>query len=187
MSLRIISGDRRGAKIEAPEGMETRPLRDRIREALISSLRPDLRAGGHVLDCFAGSGAVGFECLSNGAAFATFVESSPDAARVVRENARKLRYEEQSHLLEGEAPRVLHGYKPATPFDFLLLMPPYNSGLCQAVLGDAAVVKMCAPDCIAICEVHRDEPIPAVEGWEVTKEKAYGITRLVFFTRRPTQ
>jgi 16S rRNA (guanine966-N2)-methyltransferase len=183
VSLRIISGDRRGAKIAAPEGMETRPLRDRIREALMSMMRNDLRAGGHVLDCFAGSGAVGLECLSNGAGFATFVESSPAACAVIRSNIEKLRYEAQSHLLKGEAPAVLRGYRPATPFDFLLLMPPYHSGLCSAVLGDRGVTALCAPDCTAVCEIHREEPVPDVAGWKPLREKSYGITRILFLQR----
>lgn len=183
MSLRIISGERRGTKLRAPEGLDTRPLRDRVREALFSKIRPGLRDA-RVLDAFAGSGAVGLEALSNGAAHATFVEPSRPAVAVLRENIRKVRYENCTTILEGKSPEILANLDgSATPLDILFLMPPYHSGLCIAVLEAPSLLPCLAPGALAVCEVHRDEEFPMPPGWMAIDDRLYGITRLLFLER----
>lgn len=181
--IRIISGERRGAKIVTPDGDTTRPLRDRVREALFNTLRGELR-GATVLDAFAGSGAVGFEALSNGASRATFVESDKAALAVIRANAQKLRYENQSTILEGTSPRVIATAPKAERYSLLFLMPPYHSRLCEAVLNDEQVLQRVTSDALAVCEVHKEEPFALPDRWQVTKEKLYGITRLIFLARK---
>ena len=182
MTVRIIAGERRGALLKTPDGQETRPLRDRIREALFSMIRDDVR-GAHILDAFAGCGAVALEAASNGAVHATMVELSPTAAAIIRQNVAKLRYADRTTLIVGASPVALSGYVPPKPFDMLFLMPPYHSALCDAVLNDAAVHRLSAPGAVAICEIHKEEPEPKVTGWKLTKDKAYGITRLMFYER----
>lgn len=182
MTVRIIAGERRGALLKTPDGQETRPLRDRIREALFSIVRDDVR-GAHVLDSFAGCGAVALEAASNGAAHATMVELSPVAAGIIRQNVAKLRYADRTTLIVGASPIALSGYVPPRPFDLLFLMPPYHSALCDAVLNDAAVQRLSAPKAVAICEVHKEEPEPKVIGWRRDREKTYGITRLIFYVK----
>lgn len=180
MSLRIISGDRRGAKLQAPDGLETRPLRDRVRESLFNILRPELD-GAVVLDAFAGSGAVGLEAISNGARHATFVEPAPAAVRVLQANIAKLRYEEFTTVLEGKTPGVLVRHRPAAgPWSLLMLMPPYHSGLCGETLAADAVLQHSAEGAMAVCEVHAEEPFEAPTHWRVTDDRRYGVTRLVF-------
>jgi len=183
LTVRIISGERRGANILTPDGFETRPLRDRIRQALFNMLRPDVR-GSVVLDAFAGSGAVGLEALSNGAEYVLFVENSKPAAHTVRVNLTKLRYEEQGELVLGPSPQAIREAKrrPA-PFTHLLLMPPYESGLCESVLSYEPLLKVCREDCIAVCEIHEDEPFELPAGWKITCDRKYGITRLLFLVR----
>jgi 16S rRNA (guanine966-N2)-methyltransferase len=180
MSLRIISGLRRGALIETPEGMETRPLRDRIRESLFNMLRPEL-VGAVVLDAFAGSGAVGMEALSNRASQALFCEQSPKASAVITQNLRKLRFDAQGTLLQGTVPAILSEIpKHANRLDFIFLMPPYHSNLCLAVLAAQPIQTLAVPgQTTAICEVHRDEPIPEHPAWKETDRREYGITRLL--------
>ncbi|CAN5172575.1 16S rRNA (guanine(966)-N(2))-methyltransferase RsmD [soil metagenome] len=186
MSVRIISGDRRGAKLRTPDGDETRPLRDRIRQSLFNILRDDLR-GVHVLDAFAGSGAVGLEALSNGAASAVFIESSTVASGIIRANINKLRYEERAIAILGSSPDA-PGRSPLikNPFDILFLMPPYHSELCQTVLKDAAVLRRCSAKCVAVVEIHESEIFEAPAGWELTDERKYGTTRLIFLRRAAT-
>jgi 16S rRNA (guanine966-N2)-methyltransferase len=128
--LRIIAGAWRGRTIEAPPGQSTRPTADRTRETLFSMLASrlgsfeDLR----VADLFAGSGALGFEALSRGAASATFVESDAKAAAVIRRNAEKL----------GADARIFGGSALAlprsAPFDLILADPPYGEGAGSAVV-----------------------------------------------------
>lgn len=133
--MRIIAGAWRGRPIEAPAGQGTRPTADRVRETLFSMLASrigsfeDLR----VADLFAGSGALGFEALSRGAALATFVENDPTAAAVIRRNAAKL----------GAACDILGGsalaLPRAEPFHLVFADPPYADGAGTAVV--ASVVK----------------------------------------------
>ena len=128
--MRIIAGKWRGRPLEAPPGLATRPTADRVRETLFSMLASrlgsfeDLR----VADLFAGSGALGFEALSRGAAHASFVENDPKAAAMIKRNADKL----------GAAVRVLAGSALALPrseaFDLILADPPYAEGSGSAVV-----------------------------------------------------
>lgn len=133
--MRIIAGKWRGRPIESPPGLGTRPTADRVRETLFSMLTSRLGNFEHlrVADLFAGSGALGFEALSRGATFATFVENDPTAAAVIRRNAAKL----------GVSVEVLAGSALALPrsepFDLIFADPPYDAGSGTAVVG--AVLK----------------------------------------------
>ncbi len=181
--LRIISGDRRGAHLRTPEGDETRPLRDRVRQALFNILRPRLRES-RVLDAFAGSGAVGLEALSNGALHATMVEPIPAAVAAIRDNVRKLRYEDRALVIQGLTPESPARSPLVTQsFTLVFLMPPYHSGLGQAAIADIDLSRRIAPEAMAVCEVHRDEPFEPPPGWQISDDRAYGITRLAFLTR----
>lgn len=144
-------------------------------------IRMELR-GAAVLDAFAGSGAAGLEALSNGASFALFVESSKAAAQVLEENIKTLKFENQSALLLGETPEIL-SRRPRDSYDFLFLMPPYHSGLCEITLASAPILQRTVKGSLAVCEIHREESPPNVQGWEQERDKHYGITRLVFYTR----
>src|SRR5690349_9440951 len=125
--MRIIAGRWRGRSIEAPPGLGTRPTADRVRETLFSMLTSRLGSFENlrVADLFAGSGALGLEALSRGAAHATFVESDAKAAAVIKRNAAKLEAEE-IQLLGGSALAL----PKAGPFDLIFADPPYaeNSG-----------------------------------------------------------
>ena len=128
--MRIIAGKWRGRTIEAPPGQATRPTADRVRETLFSMLVSrlgsfeDLR----VADLFAGSGALGFEALSRGAASSTFVENDPGAAAVIRRNAQRLGA--AIKMLGGSALRL----PQSEPFDLIFADPPYAPGAGTAVV-----------------------------------------------------
>jgi len=185
MSIRIISGERRGAKLDTPEGPDTRPLRDRIREALFSVLRPELR-GLRVLDCFAGTGAVGLEALSNFASHAIFIEPLPAAQNMIARNITKLRYQDRSVLLKGYAPQAFSDRAmPKSPIDVVFLMPPYHTSLGEDVLAAPELQSLLASNALAVHEVHKDQIIAAIPGWELTESREYGITILRFLRWRP--
>ena len=122
---RIIAGTAGGRTLRTPPGAGTRPTSDRVREALFSAL--DARgavAGSRVLDLYAGSGALGLEALSRGAATAVFVEADGRAASVVRANAGALGFATAARVVAGTVERVLAG-RPDSPYDLVLLDPPY--------------------------------------------------------------
>lgn len=125
--LRIIAGEWRGRKLAAPEGDATRPTADRTRETLFSMLVSRIGSfeGLRVADLFAGSGALGLEALSRGAAHATFVEQDPAAIRAIRSNISALRAQAQCDL---KAASVLTLGPAKEPLDILFLDPPYGTG-----------------------------------------------------------
>jgi 16S rRNA (guanine966-N2)-methyltransferase len=139
--VRIIAGKWRGRPLEAPAGLATRPTADRVRETLFSMLASrlgsfeDLR----VADLFAGSGALGFEALSRGAASATFVESDSKAADTIRRNAGRLAVPVE--VLGSSA----LGLPQAEPFDLIFADPPYAPGAGSAVVGSIARAGWLAP------------------------------------------
>ena len=118
--MRIIAGSRKGHTIHAPKGRDTRPTSDRVRENVFNILGPV--DGANVLDLYAGSGAMGLEALSRGAARAVFVESDGDAVRAIERNLDKLRM--QATVLQRDALAVLATER--TKYDLVLVDPPYD-------------------------------------------------------------
>jgi 16S rRNA (guanine966-N2)-methyltransferase len=142
--MRIIAGAWRGRPLIAPAGRATRPTSDRARETLFSMLQSRLGgfAGLAVIDLFAGTGALGLEALSRGAAHCTFVESDRAALPALRANVAKLGAEARSDV---RAQSVEHVGSPLVPCDLILLDPPYDSALAQLALDKAAGPAWLAP------------------------------------------
>ena len=177
--MRIIAGKWRGRPLEAPPGLATRPTADRVRETLFSMLAS--RLGGfddlNVADLFAGSGALGLEALSRGAAAATFVESDPKAAAVIRRNAAKLGVSVQ--IVGGSALALPR----AGPFDLIFADPPYSPGSGTAVVEAVAKAGWLTPGGWMSVETGRaDEVAPGCFAVEVARE--VGRARLTLL-RRP--
>jgi 16S rRNA (guanine966-N2)-methyltransferase len=129
--MRIIAGKWRSRIIEAPPGRDTRPTTDRVREAWMSMLQPEL-PGSRVLDLFSGSGALGLEALSRGASYVTFVEKGAPALRALRANVEKLGAAADVEIIKGDALRFIENLEPLA-YDLALADPPYASGLAPEV------------------------------------------------------
>ena len=176
--MRIVAGKWRGRTLEAPPGVGTRPTADRVREALFSMLASrlgsfeDLR----VADLFAGSGALGFEALSRGAAHATFVESDPKAAAAIRRNAEKLGVSVQ--VLAGSALSLPR----AEPFDLVLADPPYAPGSGTAVVEAIVRADWLAPGGWLSVETNRADAVDAT-GLELDAERQIGRARVTLLRR----
>jgi 16S rRNA (guanine966-N2)-methyltransferase len=155
--MRIIAGEWRGRTIEAPPGQATRPTADRVRETLFSMLASrlgsfeDLR----VADLFAGSGALGFEALSRGAATATFVENDVKASAVIRRNAEKLGASDRVHILGGSALALPR----SDPFDLIFADPPYASGSGSAAASAVTKADWLAPGGWMSIETSRTDSV----------------------------
>ena len=169
--LRIIAGQWRGRRLEFPDLPGLRPTPDRVRETLFNWLAPVL-PGARCLDLFAGSGALGIEALSRGAAEVTFVERQPLVVRALRENLARLKAE-NARVEMSDALAWLR--QPATPFEIVLLDPPFEQGLLKPVcalleqhgwLADAAWIYLEAE-----AELER-WPLPA--HWTIHREKIAG-------------
>ncbi|HST36957.1 MAG TPA: 16S rRNA (guanine(966)-N(2))-methyltransferase RsmD [Allosphingosinicella sp.] len=171
--MRIIAGEWRGRAIEAPAGDATRPTSDRAREGLFSMLASRLGSfeGLQVADLFAGTGALGLEALSRGAAFCTFVERDRAALDTLKRNIAKLGAAPRSDV---RAQGVEHVTLP--PCDLILMDPPYGAGLAQPALDRAA--QWLAPGGWLSVELHgEDLVVPA--GLEAAAERRFGKARLI--------
>jgi 16S rRNA (guanine966-N2)-methyltransferase len=124
--VRIIAGSHKGARIFAPKGRDTRPTADRVREAAFNLLGPGAAEDANVLDLFAGSGAMGLEALSRGAADVTFVESDREACRTINRNLDKLALENATVLCQDALSALRADARAGTRYDLVLLDPPYR-------------------------------------------------------------
>lgn len=168
--MRIIAGRWRGRRIDAPPGRTTRPTTDRVREAWMSALQPEL-AGARVLDLFSGSGALGLEALSRGAAHATFVERSAGALRALRHNIERLDAGAAATVVRADALAYVRDVEPLA-FDVALADPPYGEGYADALARRFAA----RPFARTLWIEHRiDDPIPELPG---ARTRRYGDTAL---------
>lgn len=172
--MRIIAGQWRGRTLAAPLGETTRPTSDRVREALFSMLTSRLGSfeGLRVLDGFAGSGALGLEALSRGAAHATFVESDAAAVRTLKANVAALAAPASVLAM----PMAQLGRAPA-PVDLVLLDAPYDKGLSAPALTRLAAQGWLGPATLISVETSRAEAL-AVPGFVALKDRAHGKARL---------
>jgi len=171
--VRIIAGANRGARIFAPRGEETRPTSDRVREAAFNLIGPVKAAT--VLDLFAGSGAMGLEALSRGAAAATFVENDRDACRTIDRNLEKLGLTGAA-VLERDVFQALAADRRT--YDLILCDPPY--GFDQDARMAPYLARALAPDGLVVYETtSRREP--ALDGLRVRTSRTYGSARLTLF------
>jgi 16S rRNA (guanine966-N2)-methyltransferase len=171
--MRIIAGEYRGARIFAPRGIDTRPTSDRVREAAYDLIGPV--DGATVLDLFAGSGAMGLEALSRGAATATFVESDRDACRTIDRNIAKLRVTGAT-VLQRDAFRVLA--TETRTYDLVLVDPPYDFDQ-DAKIAPYLAGALADGGLLVYETTSRREP--ALEGLSVRTSRTYGSARLTLF------
>jgi 16S rRNA (guanine966-N2)-methyltransferase len=171
--LRIIGGRHRGRRLRFPAGVAIRPTPDRVRETLFNWLQPRLD-GARVLDLFAGSGALGLEALSRGAAQVTFVEQDRRAADAIEALAREWR-ETAATVVRADALAWLAQAGGGAPVDIVLLDPPFDSALLAAAAAALAAGELLAPDARIYVE-HRDrDPLPALpDAWRNIRDGRAG-------------
>jgi len=172
--MRIIAGAWRGRPLLAPPGEATRPTSDRAREALFSMLQSRLGSfeGLRAADLFAGTGALGLEALSRGAAHCTFVETDRAALDTIRRNAAALGAGERADIRAQDATRLAGG-----PWHLVFLDPPYRSGLGAAAIASLAASGALAPGALLSLETARDELLHP-GALETLAERSYGKARL---------
>lgn len=184
--MRIIAGTARGRTIEAPKGRGTRPTLDRVREGMFGSIQFDIE-GASVLDLFAGSGALGLEALSRGAADAVFCDNSPEACRVVSQNIEALGFSERAVVIASDALAALDRLKRENrSFALVLLDPPYASGVYESALEKLAALKLLLPGCIVLAEHDKRSEIEVnTVGFERVRKYAYGDVAVTKFIYTP--
>ena len=174
--MRVVAGELRGRKIEAPEGKTTRPTTDKAREATFNALgSAGVVFDAHVVDAFAGSGALGIEALSRGAAHCTFIERDRAALEVLKRNIDTLGLTSRATIIRGDAMSQLAGVRDAT---LVIADPPYEF----AQWGE--LLNLVKADFV-VAESDRDMTLenPPITGWEVTRVKRYGRAYVSFLQR----
>jgi 16S rRNA (guanine966-N2)-methyltransferase len=175
--MRLSGGARARQSVTAPKGKKTRPTAAKVREAMFAVLGRRVH-GARVLDLFAGTGALGLEAMSRGAASVVFVDNDASAAFAIRRNALKLiEDEDRWRILPMHAARALRTLRGT--FDVVLIDPPYDRGA-----GDELVLLMqrglLAADGIAVVEHRSSDPLPLPASMKVIKRSKYGDTALTF-------
>jgi 16S rRNA (guanine966-N2)-methyltransferase len=167
--MRVVAGDLRGRRIEAPISEATRPTTDKVRQAVFNALGSlDLVEGARVLDLFAGTGAMGIEALSRGAAHCVFVERDRDALVILKKNIAALGLSDRTTVLAVDALSVA-SRQPET--DLLIADPPYGFDQWRDLIIDADA---------AFVVLESDRAIGEIEGWETVRAKKYGRTHVSF-------
>jgi 16S rRNA (guanine966-N2)-methyltransferase len=177
--VRIVAGSRKGHRIAAPKGAATRPTGDRVREAAFSLIGPV--AGAAVLDLYAGSGAMGLEALSRGAASCVFVESNRDAVRVIQTNLEKLRLTGGIVTTRDVAAALRDERDRGHTFDLVLVDPPYEEwGQQESALAER-IPALLADDALVVVETadHVEPELPL----DLVTTRRYGSARITVFSR----
>ena len=179
--MRIIAGEKRSRKIDAPEGQDTRPTADRIKEALFSMLQARI-PGARVLDLYAGSGALSLEALSRGASFAVLVDVSFKAGKVIKKNIETLSYQQKTRFIQAEDSRAITMLEGENEkFDLIFLDPPYRMDTKKTC--ERLVKKLLQDDGMIVCEHDKTTPPDVPEGLQLFNRREYGITGLSFFVK----
>ena len=189
--MRIVAGAHRGRAIVAPKGHSTRPTADRTRQAMFNVLEhaawaPDLDEA-RVIDLYAGSGALGLEALSRGAAYCLFVDNDAAARAAAQANLEILKLEDRSRLDRRDATRLgARATADGAPYDLAFLDPPYAKGLAESALAALTDGAWLAPGALVVVERGAGEAPLLAPGYETLDSRAWGAAR-VWFLKAPDQ
>jgi 16S rRNA (guanine966-N2)-methyltransferase len=170
--IRIISGQFRGRKLPVNDLEGLRPTTDRIKETVFNWLMQDTREA-NVLDCFAGSGGLGFECLSRFAKDATFIELNKQAAEQLKKNISTLKLE-NAHVINNSAIDFLSSQNQGLNFDLVFVDPPFRKGLAEPSCQLLEQNNWLTDDALIYVEVEKECTLNAPENWHILKEKQAG-------------
>lgn len=179
--MRVITGSARGVRLLTPEGEQTRPTTDRVKEALFSIIQFEVE-GRSVLDLFAGTGQLGIEALSRGAKDAVFVDNRSEAVKLIRENLRKTRFQDQSTVFTGDYATFLQTTKQR--FDLIFLDPPYAESFLENALKRISAIDIVKDGGIIICERPVEKELSQeLSGFTRSKDYRYGKTVITLYRK----
>ncbi len=176
--MRITGGETKGRRIKSPKGMRIRPTTDKVREAIFSIIGQNL-SGIRVWDCFAGTGSLGLEALSRGAAFAIFTDSSSHAITLIQENLAICGYLDKAMVLKKDLNKHLDFGRGciAHPFDLVFLDPPYGEGYIPALMEKLLRVGLFSKHAMVVTETAKSEPpLRGTKNLRLMETRRYGDT-----------
>jgi 16S rRNA (guanine966-N2)-methyltransferase len=180
--MRVVGGRLRGRSLAAPKSQAIRPTADRLREALFNILvhaYGDPVSGARVLDLFAGTGALGIEAISRGAAFTLFVDDGAEARALLRGNVEALGLGGSTRIFRRDATRLGPAH-PLEPFSLVFLDPPYGQALAEPALSSARSGGWLASDALIVVEEGTDPAFQTPDGFSELDRRRYDDTELIF-------
>ena len=179
--MRVITGTARGRKLGQLQGMDTRPTTDQVKESIFNIIQFDIE-GRRVLDLFAGTGQLGIEALSRGAAGCTFVDQRRDAAALVRSNLKLCRLSDRARVVQGEALSFLASDRER--YHLVFLDPPYQTELLENALKKIAEIDILMENGIIICESLADKVLPELpQPYRKGREYRYGKIKVTVYRK----
>ena len=176
--MRVITGTARGRRLKTPENYDIRPTTDNVKESVFNIIQFDIE-GRRVLDLFAGTGQLGIECLSRGAAEAVFIDENMAAVKIVKENLKTCGF--TAAVLQQDALSYL---RHCGRFDLVFVDPPYDSGLYESVLETINSVDILSDGGIILCESRREKTLPDMRApYRKKKEYNYGRVKLTVYIK----
>ena len=179
--MRVITGKARGVQLKTPEGMDTRPTTDRVKEALFSIINFDI-PGAKVLDLFGGTGQLGIEALSRGASSAVFVDAREESCRLIRENLRRTKLEKEAKVVRSDYLAYLN--RTTEQFDIILLDPPYAEVFLENALKRIAEIDILHSGGIIVAERPLGKELPwEFDGFQRSRDYKYGKILLTIYRK----
>ena len=176
--MRVITGTARGRRLRTPENYDIRPTTDNVKESVFNIIQFDIE-GRRVLDLFAGTGQLGIECLSRGAAEAVFIDENTAAVKIVKENLKTCGF--TAAVLQQDALSYL---RHCGKFDLIFVDPPYDSRLYESVLETINSVDILSDGGIILCESRREKTLPDMRApYRKKKEYNYGRVKLTVYIK----
>lgn len=176
--MRVITGTARGRKLKEPDGFDIRPTTDQVKEAIFNICQFDVE-GRRVLDLFGGTGQLGVEAASRGAASVDVVDQSGDAIRLIKENVRRAGLE--IRILQAESIGFL---RSCGVYDLILIDPPYDGNLAENALKNIKLFDKLSNGGIILCETRAETELPALEPpYRKLREYRYGKVKLTTYTK----
>ena len=183
--MRVITGTARGVPLKAPKGMDTRPTMDQVKEGIFSAIQFEVE-GRRALDLFAGSGQLGIEALSRGAAHCTFVDKGREPVAVIQENLKKTRLEDRAEIVQADYSSYLKTCR--RQFDLVLLDPPYAEVFLENSLKRISEIDILSDSGIIITERPFGKELPAgVPGLVRCRDYRYGKAAVTIYRRQPQE
>lgn len=179
--MRVITGKARGVQLKTPEGMQTRPTTDRVKEALFSIIQFEI-PGAKVLDLFGGTGQLGIEALSRGAKCATFVDTGEAPCKLIKENLKRTKLEGEARIIRSDYLAYLSGCQEQ--FDIIFLDPPYAEVFLENALKRITEIDILHSNGIIVTERPVGKELPwEYEGYTRSKDHKYGKTLITIYRK----
>ena len=179
--MRVITGKARGINLKTPEGLQTRPTTDRVKEAMFSIIHFDV-PGAKVLDLFGGTGQLGIEALSRGASTAVFIDAREEACKLIRENLKRTKLEQHGRVVRADYLEYIRRCREK--FDIILLDPPYAEVFLENALKAITEIDILQSGGIIVAERPVEKELPfEFAGYTHSKDYKYGKTLLTLYRK----